>query len=895
MFQCGWLTIAWLLLEATYFCRATNVGQSSTKERAVGMIQSNPHLARNQRSAIGCPSSCYCRTPEERILSIGNCTFNPDDIPLHLYPNLALIQIYESPLTTFPCQLENMTLLTHVFLVMNAIESVSCDLSTLTNLIHLEIKGNRLKTMPCSISNLMKLKHLDLSYNEITTVYCNLSNLTHLSYLDLSGNILKTLPCMLSKLTNLVHLDLSYNTIQSAHCELSNLTHLTHLDLSLNNMIEFPCELLSLTQLTTVKLCTVQAGAKSINYDGVIIKLPTSECGQWDPTESPTIDLSTNAIRSVFCDASMLTHVKSLSLAGAGLSTFPCELAGMSKLTALDLSFNTMRSVTCDLSSLNQLTYLKLAVAGLKQFPCEVSSLTKLTSLDISFNGFKMILCNLTGLAHLTSLNLQGILLQTFPCQISSMTQLSSLILSMNSIGSIPCSKPTITERQRFNSSSHVVLPIQCGLSSLRNLTHLDLSLTGMKSIPCGLSSLTQLRSVNFSFNALRSLPCDLTNLPQLTSLDLSVNGIEILPCELSNLSSLAHFYIYDNKLRTFPCELLMHTELTLLDMSSNKIETMICGNSSGHKPLSLEMIVLSHNSISEISMNVLLALQNLSALHLDNNKLKRLPNDITSFNLTNIFELRLGNNPWICDCGALRTRTWMKQYITYIRDHKDVTCQSPEDMVGKNVIFADESLFCTHNQSKYTITGILLGVTIALVCLVFSLRFIRARLAIYKRFKNRLNGVVEDDFEFDVFISYANEDEDYVLDHLVQNLEEQNLKICFHRVHFLGGNTIIDNISQCINNSRRTLVFFTNFYKTSRFCMWEFKEALNKELREGVTCLVTIKDNDLDIHDLDDATKAYFQKHTFIEKDGAKFWESLIYSLPKRQVDVQEIEMEEI
>ena len=109
------------------------------------------------------------------------------------------------------------------------------------------------------------------------------------------------------------------------------------------------------------------------------------------------------------------------------------------------------------------------------------------------------------------------------------------------------------------------------------------------------------------------------------------------------------------------------------------------------------------------------------------------------SVHLTNISELRLGNNPWVCDCEALKTRTWIKHYVAYIIDYKDVTCQSPVDMVGKNLIVADESLFCTHNQSKYSITGILLGVAFALIFPIILLRFVKGWWAIYKWFKHDL------------------------------------------------------------------------------------------------------------------------------------------------------------
>ena len=258
--------------------------------------------------------------------------------------------------------------------------------------------------------------------------------------------------------------------------------------------------------------------------------------------------------------------------------------------------------------------------------------------------------------------------------------------------------------------------------------------------------------------------------------------------------------------------------------------------------------------------------------------------------------ELTLGNNPWACDCKAMKTKTWMMHHSTSIKDKRSITCKMPPEMEGKNFILSDEKLFCRKPKGKSTsfIIGAITGPFITISCLLLSIVLIRKKCLNYTRLKNQTNDEDEDK-EFDIFISYATEDEDYALEYLGHEFEEQGFKICIHRVHFLGGNTIIDNISQCINNSRRTLVFFSNYYKTSRFCMWEFKEALNKELREGVTCLVTIKDNDLDIDGLDDATKAYFQKRTYIEKDAQRFWETLTNSFPKRKTNREVLEIEDI
>ena len=313
----------------------------------------------------------------------------------------------------------------------------------------------------------------------------------------------------------------------------------------------------------------------------------------------------------------------------------------------------------------------------------------------------------------------------------------------------------------------------------------------------------------------------------------------------------------------------------------------------------------LSRNSINFISMNALLDLQNVSKLYLDQNKMKRLPDGITNVNLSAILDLKLGNNPWVCDCTAIETKTWMENNEANITDASHITCHSPAHLFNKTMLHIDNNVICPNVTDQVTRYGILAVVLSAIVSLIYIIMNMTKWYTVRRLKKQMENANVENadvdnanvdhifvdntdednadaDIEFDVFISYAREDEDYILDDFIPQLENHNIKVCFHRIHFLGGNTIIKNISDCINNSKRTLVFFSNFYKKSGFCMWEFKEALNKDVREGTTRLITVKDTDLDMADLDASTRAYFNRRTYMDKGAVRFWENLLHSLPK-------------
>ena len=307
-------------------------------------------------------------------------------------------------------------------------------------------------------------------------------------------------------------------------------------------------------------------------------------------------------------------------------------------------------------------------------------------------------------------------------------------------------------------------------------------------------------------------------------------------------------------------------------------------------------VVKLSHSHISEVTLGAFLALDNVCQLFLDNNNLKILPKNITTVRLRNATELRLGRNPWACDCQSLETKQWMVDHKDTITDKDSINCNSPENMAGRNVISIDSISFCPgYDITKYA--AIIVSVLAVAVILVSGIAYCfvsKKRVWIFKKTQWHpfdRDEVADEGKEFDVFVSYANEDEGYVDEYLIPELQNRGYKVCYHRVNFCGGTSIIENICNSINNSKRTLVFFSNLFRESPFCIWEFKEALNKDLREETKNLITIKDTDLNTDDLDDTSKSYFQRFTFIEREAEGFWDNLVYSLPNRRGDPDVVE----
>ena len=71
---------------------------------------------------------------------------------------------------------------------------------------------------------------------------------------------------------------------------------------------------------------------------------------------------------------------------------------------------------------------------------------------------------------------------------------------------------------------------------------------------------------------------------------------------------------------------------------------------------------------------------------------------------------------------------------------------------------------------------------------------------------------------QYDVFLSFADEDLPFVETHIYHQLEESGFQVCWHHRDFLPGYSIIENIKNSIDRSRRVLfVLSEHFHRYSQ------------------------------------------------------------------------------
>ncbi|EDV97371.1 toll-like receptor 13 isoform X2 [Drosophila grimshawi] len=82
----------------------------------------------------------------------------------------------------------------------------------------------------------------------------------------------------------------------------------------------------------------------------------------------------------------------------------------------------------------------------------------------------------------------------------------------------------------------------------------------------------------------------------------------------------------------------------------------------------------------------------------------------------------------------------------------------------------------------------------------------------------------------YDIFISYCQNDRQWLLDELLPNVEESgDISICLHERDFQIGVTILDNIISCMDRSRSLMLLISSKFLLSHWCQFEMYLAQHR------------------------------------------------------------------
>uniref|UniRef100_H0Z431 Toll-like receptor 2 n=1 Tax=Taeniopygia guttata TaxID=59729 RepID=H0Z431_TAEGU len=333
------------------------------------------------------------------------------------------------------------------------------------------------------------------------------------------------------------------------------------------------------------------------------------------------------------------------------------------------------------------------------------------------------------------------------------------------------------------------------GLLSL--LTRVTVQNTKVFLVPCRISqNLLSLVYLDLSANLLGDLSLEHSacqgGWPSLQALNLSQNSLSDLERTSKSLSHLGNLIVLDisqNNFGEIPDVCDWPKTLKYLNLSSTqipKVTTCI--------PQTLEVLDVSGNNLKEFGLRLPL----LKELYLTRNQLKTLPGAAPIPNLVSLSVSRNKLNSF-----------------------------SKEEFEGAQVGAVHLSLMECHRSLVVSLICVLVFLVILLLVafgykyhMVWYLRMTWAWL----QAKRKPKRAPPKDVCYDAFVSYSENDSDWVENTMVRELEQAcpPFRLCLHKRDFVPGKWIVDNIIDSIEKSRKTLFVLSEHFVQSEWCKYE-------------------------------------------------------------------------
>ncbi|XP_041699687.1 toll-like receptor 7 [Coregonus clupeaformis] len=789
--------------------------------------------------------NCYYRNP-------CNVSYQIEEGAFLQLGNMTVLSLKSNNLSYIPPRLP--TSLRELYLYNNKIEMVTDkDFHNLTQLEILDLSGNcprcynaPFPCIPCPNNSLQidasafkalpKLRILRLHSNSLTYVLTEwFQNCTDLRVLDLSTNFLAreiTMTYFPRALPNLEELDLSFNY----------------------ELQRYPATLRlspSFSFLKSLKVLRIRAFVfQQLTFKDISPLIPLKNL--------EVIDLGTNFIKITNLSILMeLKNFKIINLSDNKISS-PSEsgqsvaFSGGEALHGSPMS-DAGHNRNGEVREIHYFRYDEYA-RSCKYKDKEDGMLNSFVNtqcsqfgktLDISRNNIFFLHSRFLNLADLRCLNLSGNAMSQSlnGSEFTYLTNLKYLDFSYNRLDLLYSSafrelKSLVILDISNNNHYFESEGLTHMLNFTKNLTNLKILLMNYNKIST--STNTELESfslekLEFKGNRLDMLWRDgdtryinyFKKLLNLRVLDISHNNLNFIPQQVFQglPDKLTHLHINNNRLKIFSWEkLTILQSLEVLDLSSNSLSTVPPELSNCTE--SLKTLLLHRNQISKLSPYFLkdafsLKHLDLSFNHIQNIEQTSIPDDVVDHMDT----LVLNNNKFMCNCNALMFVMWLNRTMVNIpRLATDVTCAAPGAQRGHPVISLDLELqACQHNYMSIILYILLTSLVLSFVTLSISshlflwdvwyiYHFLLAKFKGYRRLSSP-------SAPYDAFVVYDKKDpevSEWVLKELLVQLEDRGdhpLQLCLEERDWIPGCPLIDNLSQSIHQSKRTVFILTNKY----------------------------------------------------------------------------------
>ncbi|XP_055868992.1 toll-like receptor 4 [Biomphalaria glabrata] len=454
-----------------------------------------------------------------------------------------------------------------------------------------------------------------------------------------------------------------------------------------------------------------------------------------------------------------------------------------------------------------------------------------------------------------------------------------------NNLHKIPKYKPMFTFSNNSWQGNSNDRPEPLIFNLPPNLLCLDMRLSGLAYI---LSKLTidennSLDSLILSSNYFPNLQGPIYGLLKLRKLYLSSCFVRIIHERMfQNLKELQELELKNNRLEYLFQDSSRrpifqdHKKLKILDLSVNDLSIVDGGILKDLN--ALEEINLSQNNIWQLNINIS-NISTLRVLNLSYTQLGTLPLktrlDIDILVRTQNITVDMSNNPIRCDCNNLDFIQWMISSKAFDANFNGYKCQYADSSL--KVI--QDSYEDTLNRLRFQCADntiiflVVLSVTLLMVTAVagavmyrfrWRLRYLYyvAYLVVKQKTKDKGR---EANFLYDLFIAYASEDEEFILERLLPALDRRELRVLVHGRDFAVGEFIASNIVTAVKESRKTLVVLTRNLLNSTWCNFELQMANMESVHTGRPVLVFLIKESIPTTELNSDLLYHLNKNTYL------------------------------
>ncbi|GAB6025648.1 TOLL-like receptor [Chamberlinius hualienensis] len=380
-------------------------------------------------------------------------------------------------------------------------------------------------------------------------------------------------------------------------------------------------------------------------------------------------------------------------------------------------------------------------------------------------------------------------------------------------------------------------------------------------------------------------------------------NFSKIINKNFTDYDNIMQLYLKNSQITSIdPLTFEKMIKLQILDLSYNELTTIEDGTFK--QLINLQNLILSHNKIAYLPDNIFNNTMKLQFLYLHYNKLT----NYSIWNLKNrktLQKLTIYNNSWTCDCNfIIEFQSYLEYHLNIILNGEEIFCMNDNGSLATSPVNEYNTSHCINQQSTVinNILPIVIGV-IAPLC-VFAIvygviRCIQSRVSAkraksieraYRLMANAGTAVETNGKVFDVFISYSNDDSEFVATEIIPKLEDikEPYHVCVHERNFLGGGSIEDTIIEAIKKSTRIIVILTENYLKSDWCMYEFIIAHSVMIEDQCPRVVLIIKDDLP-QDINPNLKIYLSTNTYIEWTDRRFWQRLYFALHSNKLPMEQ------